>query len=115
MSKSIKLKNDNYWDSSSIVHKKSLLSDILTKLLDTDILYASNTGTVAPASGNSVILNKSVTNYQFVLVVHKNGVAILTTENNKENHGNGINIHWYNNGLHGTFYSNTIYAIIGIK
>ena len=32
MAKSIKLKNDNYWDSKAIIHKKELLSDILTKL-----------------------------------------------------------------------------------
>lgn len=29
MSKSIKLKNNNYWDSSSIVHNRTKLSDIL--------------------------------------------------------------------------------------
>jgi hypothetical protein len=29
MSKSIKLKNDNYWDSSSVVHNKEPLSEIL--------------------------------------------------------------------------------------
>lgn len=29
MSKSVKLKNDNYWDSSSIVHNKKMLNNIL--------------------------------------------------------------------------------------
>lgn len=32
MSKSIKLKNDNYWDSKGIVHNKTLLSNILKKI-----------------------------------------------------------------------------------
>lgn len=42
MSKSIKFKNNNYLDSSSIVHKRELLSDIINKLL-----FKKN-GTVTP-------------------------------------------------------------------
>lgn len=34
MSKSLKFKNNNYLDSSGIVHKKELLSDILNNITD---------------------------------------------------------------------------------
>lgn len=43
MSKSIKLKNDNYIDSTSIVHKKRLLSDILNSETEWRTLANYNT------------------------------------------------------------------------
>lgn len=114
MSKSFKFKNNMYLDTKGIVHEKTFLNNILDKLLKSNILYESEEGVTAGANGNSVILNDSVTNFGAILIIHKNGQAIIDTKINQNNSGNGITIYWYNNGLHGTFYNNTIYKVIGI-
>lgn len=44
MSKSIKLKNDNYLDSSSIVHNKEMLSKILNRMQIKSKIVSGNTG-----------------------------------------------------------------------
>ena len=114
MSKSIKLKNNNYLDSNGIVHNHTLLSTLLYQLLKSNILYENNDGLTAGAEGKSVILSESVTNFGAILIMHKNGKGIVDTKLNQNNSDGGITIYWYNNGLHGTFYSNTIYKVIGI-
>lgn len=114
MSKSIKLKNDNYLDSKGIVHNKTLLSTLLDKLLKSNILYESSEGVTAGGNGNSVILSEPVTNFGAILIISKNGNGIVDTKLNQNNSDGGITIYWYNNGLHGTFYNNTIYKVIGI-
>lgn len=111
MSKSIKFKNNNYLDSSSIVHKRELLKDFLDK---SNILYSSSTGTTADASGNSVVLSEPVTYFNAILIIHSNGGAIVDSKLNKTNYGYGINIYWFGEGFQGTFYNNTIYKVIGI-
>lgn len=54
MAKSIKLKNDNYWDSSSIVHEQenlsTLLSNISTSVDDNYLKFANG---IAICWGNS--------------------------------------------------------------
>lgn len=62
MSKSIKLSNDNYLDSSSIVYNKQLLSDILNIqeipiTFDTNYVYSSDLQYTCVKIGKLVILN----------------------------------------------------------
>ena len=114
MSKSIKLKNNNYLDSNGIVHNHTLLSTLLYKLLKSNILYESSDWLTAGAEGKSVVLSEPVTNFGAIIIINKNGNGIVNTKLNQNNSGGGITIYWYNNGLHGTFYSNTIYKVIGI-
>lgn len=69
MAKSIKLKNDFYWDSKSIMHNKKLLSELLedTNWQDAEILH----GEAHPSSfykcqyrkiGNLVVLKGAILN-----------------------------------------------------
>lgn len=62
MSKSIKFKNDNYLDSTSIVHNRQLLSDILNIQeipinFNTDYIYLSDLQYICVKIGKLVILN----------------------------------------------------------
>lgn len=111
MSKSIKFKNNNYLDSSSIVHNRELLKDFLNK---SNVLYSSSTGITADASGNSVVLEESVTKFSAILIISSNGGAIVDSKLNQTNYGYGISIFWFGEGYQGTFYNNTIYKVIGI-
>lgn len=114
MAKSIIFKNNNYLDTKGIVHNKRLLSDILNEILKSNILYNSDTGVVAGSSGASVHLAEPVINFGAILILSTNGWGIVDTKLNQYNAGNGVNIWWFNNGYAGTFYSNTIYKVIGI-
>lgn len=111
MSKSIKFKNNNYLDSSSVVHNRELLKDFLNK---SNILYSSSTGTTADASGNSITLSEPVTHFNAILIIHSTGGSIVNNKLNETNYGYGISIFWFGEGFQGTFYNNTIYKVIGI-
>lgn len=117
MAKSIKFKNNNYLDSKGITHNKKLLNEILENilyLLKSSILYESESGIVAGASGNSVGVNEPVTNFSAILIIHASGGCIVNNKLNQYNTGYNMSIWWFNNGYTGTFYNNTIYKIVGI-
>ncbi len=57
MARSIKLNDENYIDSTGIVHNKQLLNEILTPV----ILYQNETGTY-----ENFTLNDSVSNYKYI-------------------------------------------------
>ena len=61
MGKSIKLKNDNYLDSTSIVHKKVLLSDVLKNIVK--IKTFTGTVTVNGTSANGINVNIKYSGY----------------------------------------------------
>lgn len=63
MSKSIKLEDNTYLDTSSIVHNKEKLSD---KLLLPYILYENNDG-----SGDTITLNDYAHNYKYLDICFK--------------------------------------------
>lgn len=79
-----------------------------------EVLYSDSTGVVAGSAGNAVILSKSVSNYAAILVVHQKGSCVVNNKLNTQNYGYGINIHWFNEGLAGTFYDNTVYKVVGL-
>lgn len=79
-----------------------------------EVLYSDSTGVVATSAGNSVILSKSVSNYAAILVVHAKGSCVVNNKLNTQNYGYGINMYWYNEGLAGTFYDNTVYKVVGL-
>lgn len=56
MSKSLKLKNNNYWDSTGIVHNKKKLSDIL---YEETILFEGN-------SNGDISLSDANENYEYI-------------------------------------------------
>ena len=111
-SKTIQDKENNTY-SASVIDEKIVDIDNKISTLGFNILYSNSSGIVATSAGNSVILNKSVTNFETVLIIHKKGLTVIGTQNGN-NTGNGMNMCWYNNGLHGTFYENTVYAVIGL-
>ena len=99
MAKSIKLQDDNYIDSTGVVHNKKLLSLILTP----KVLYENESNTAT-----TITLNDSVTNYKRVLINAKgNDGETISTEivnpNNKI-----INLIVYHSGGTSSGYYNTI-------
>lgn len=61
MSKSFKYKDNNYLDSTGIVHNKVLLNEVLGK-----VLYENYNG-----SNETITLNDSVSNYKFIEIFYK--------------------------------------------
>ena len=61
MAKSIKLKNETFIDTSSIVYNKIPLNEILGV-----VLYENNNG-----SNETITLNDSVSNYKFIEIFYK--------------------------------------------
>ena len=88
MSKSIKLKNDNYWDSTSIVHKKKLLSDVLgeKQINITSITWTYNTSikffTLPYSSGTHSYIITGVVSY-VETDLYSNVMLLVTQTNNK--------------------------------
>lgn len=67
MAQSIKLKNENYIDSTGVVHNKEKLSDLLTQ----KVLY-SRSKTYANIADNTVInLSDDITKYSHVIIYGK--------------------------------------------
>lgn len=66
MARSIKLKNENYIDSTGIVHNKEKLSTVLDNL-KAKVLYENTGGT----NGN-ITLNDSSANYTYIEVYYRN-------------------------------------------
>lgn len=72
MSKSIKLKNNTYIDSTGITHNRELLSNILNTLitelnkLKPVVLYSNDSGT-----NDTISLTDSIGNYQYIEVFYK--------------------------------------------
>lgn len=61
MSKRFKYKDNNYLDSTGIVHNKALLNEVLGK-----VLYENNNG-----SNETITLNDSASNYKFIEIFYK--------------------------------------------
>lgn len=61
MSKRFKYKDNNYLDSTGIVHNKVLLNEVLGK-----VLYENNNG-----SNETITLNDNVSNYKFIEIFYK--------------------------------------------
>ena len=64
MSKSKKLKNNIFWDSSSIIHNKKKLSEILSST----ILYDSSVGT-----NENVVCSENISNFEYLEITTKSG------------------------------------------
>lgn len=64
MSKGIKLKNNNYLDSSGIVHNRTLLSEILNKLIPVS-LYDNSSGTTG-----TVTLSETSANFTYLEIFY---------------------------------------------
>jgi hypothetical protein len=67
MSKGIKFKDNNYLDSSGVVHKRKLLSDILNELTGTVLWQNSNDGNDFAAQ----FINVNTTGYKWAKVLFK--------------------------------------------
>ena len=63
MSKSIKLKNNIFWDSSSIIHNKKKLSEILSST----ILYSS------VGTNENVVCSENISNFEYLEITTKSG------------------------------------------
>lgn len=61
MSKKIKLSNETFLDTSSVIHNKIPLNEVLGT-----ILYENNTG-----SNENITLNDTVSNYKFIEIFYK--------------------------------------------
>lgn len=116
MSKSIKLKNNNYWDSSSIVHNQKTLNTILN-LKDVVLLYSNEEGLVANPSA-SFSCKEPCTRFNLLLVYGKKddqnvlGTFIPILDTTLSN--NGLNFYTFNYGYGVTVWYETIYQVIGI-
>lgn len=64
MSKSLKLKNNTFWDSSSIIHNGKKLSEIL----NSTILYDSSVGT-----NENVVCSENISNFEYLEITTKSG------------------------------------------
>ena len=64
MAQSIKLKNENYIDSSGITYNRELLSNVLTEL-KLIILYSNDSG-----SAGNITLNNSISNYSNIEIIY---------------------------------------------
>lgn len=78
MSKAIKFKNNIYIDSKSIVHNRTLLSQILNNRIYCKTLYANtpSAGEIGQLStpGSSYTINDSFANYDFLVIVFRSRV-----------------------------------------
>lgn len=75
MAQSIKLKNENYIDSTGVVHNKEKLSDLLTQ----KVLY-SRSKTYANIADNTVInLSDDITKYKRIIIYGINGNGIISS------------------------------------
>ena len=115
-----KNKNSIYVRNSNGVYEELYNKEQINTLINrssvgySEVLYSDSTGVVAGSAGNAVILSKSVSNYAAILVVHQKGSCVVNNKLNTQNYGYGINIHWFNEGLAGTFYDNTVYKVVGL-
>ena len=78
MSKAIRFKNNIYMDSRSIVHNRTLLSQMLNNKVYCKVLYsntpsAGETG-ILSAPGSSGTMNDSLFNYDFLVIVFRSRV-----------------------------------------
>lgn len=64
MSKSLKLKNNTFWDSSSIIHNRKQLSEIL----NSTVLYNSETGT-----NENIVCSENISNFKYLEITTKSG------------------------------------------
>lgn len=85
MTKSIKLKNNNYIDSSSVVHNRVALKELLTA----DLLYD---GYITPTSGVKNIGN--ISKYERLLVVIGANGSFTTKEIPKWLFNSSIGVNW---------------------
>ena len=69
MSKRFKYKDNNYLDSSGIVHNKVLLNEVLGK-----VLYENNNG-----SNETITLNDSASNYKFIEIFYQSNDAACSS------------------------------------
>lgn len=69
MSKSFKYKDNNYLDSTGIVHNKVLLNEVLGK-----VLYENNNG-----SNETITLNDSASNYKFIEIFYQSNDAACSS------------------------------------
>lgn len=69
MSKRFKYKDNNYLDSTGIVHNKVLLNEVLGK-----VLYENNNG-----SNETIILNDSASNYKFIEIFYQSNDAACSS------------------------------------
>ena len=77
MAKSIKLKNNVYWDSTGIVHNRNKLSTFLENLLNkksnkSTELYNSNSGN---GTNGTVNLSDNVSNYLYLVIDFRVGTT----------------------------------------
>ncbi len=99
MNKSIKLKNNTYLDSRSIVHNKKLLNKILDKPSDIKVLFINEKGMSTPSTGGAIGVAEPVLNFTYLLVITNKGVGINAPELDKTTScGPAGNIWWFNNG-----------------
>ena len=69
MSKRFKYKDNNYLDSTGIVHNKVLLNEVLGK-----VLYENNNG-----SNETITLNDSASNYKFIEIFYQSNDAACSS------------------------------------
>jgi hypothetical protein len=90
MSKSIKLKNDNYWDSSSVVHNEEPLNNILNK--DIKLLQLSQKITISGNKNYYFIMETATYRNSIDLTQYswypQNAIAVLTSEGYYISNGN---------------------------
>lgn len=63
MSKSLKLKNNTFWDSSNIIHNRKKLSEILSST----ILYSS------VGTNENVVCSENISNFEYLEITTKSG------------------------------------------
>ena len=74
MSKSLKLKNNNYWDSTGIVHNKKNLNQILDNIEVTNLFEGK--------TQSEITLAESVENFDYIEILHtrdENSEGYVTT------------------------------------
>lgn len=69
MSKRFKYKDNNYLDSTGIVHNKVFLNEVLGK-----VLYENNNG-----SNETITLNDNVSNYEYIKIFYKNNDNVFNS------------------------------------
>ena len=80
MSKSLKLKNNNYWDTKGIVHNKKFLNQILDNIEVTNLFEGK--------TQSEITLAESVENFDYIEILHSRGEntnGYSTTRIYKEN------------------------------
>lgn len=73
MGKSIKLKGENYWDSTGIVHNQQKLSELLSP----QILYSCSKTYSSIADDTIITLSDDIANYERIVVYGVNGNGII--------------------------------------